>query len=98
MRMVIVALLWLLVLPGAVMAALERFDRAEAELLEAQTIIEGPGIPGWNPLALERQTREVVESFADLYDAWHASEPDAGHDAEAEKWRSRLDHITSDEG
>ena len=28
--------------------------------------------------------------LAELYETWHAAEPDAGHDTKADDWRSKL--------
>ena len=32
----------------------------------------------------------VLEESVWLYDAWHADEPDEGHDVEAAEWRAML--------
>ncbi len=36
-------------------------------------------------------TRGVAGELADLYESWHRSEPGAGHDASASRWRERAD-------
>ncbi|HRQ73504.1 MAG TPA: hypothetical protein PLU35_10790 [Phycisphaerales bacterium] len=44
------------------------------------------------------RTTGNVRSLADFYGAWHAAEPDAGHDATALQWRARLAEITDEGG
>lgn len=36
------------------------------------------------------RTIGAIQQLADLYDAWHAAEPDSGHDASATTWREKL--------
>jgi hypothetical protein len=36
---------------------------------------------------------EAGERVLWLYDAWHAAEPDAGHDARAAEWRAELENL-----
>jgi hypothetical protein len=36
------------------------------------------------------QTTRAINLLIELYDAWHAAEPEGGHDAAAEQWRSRI--------
>ncbi|MBU0638545.1 MAG: serine/threonine-protein kinase [Planctomycetes bacterium] len=35
--------------------------------------------------------RGVLRSSVELYDAWHAAEPDKGHDTKAAEWRAKLE-------
>ena len=35
-------------------------------------------------------TKQAIESFVNLYTAWHEAEPDKGYDAKAEEWRAKL--------
>jgi serine/threonine protein kinase/tetratricopeptide (TPR) repeat protein len=68
---------------GRALLALARYLEAEAAMLEAHAILvavfgEGHALPAG-----------VAGYLADLYDAWHAAEPDAGRGADAEAWRAR---------
>ena len=74
---------------GRTLAAMKRFAEAEPELLEAyEGAIESRGSD-------HGDTKQTVKALAELYDAWHDSAPDQGHDAKAAEWRARLD-ATSD--
>ena len=47
-----------------------------------------------NPDAIPKQyredrQREALERIVNLYESWHAAEPDAGHDVKAAEWRVR---------
>ncbi len=75
---------------GRTLAALKRFKQAEAELLEALAMFEHPGGPITNRPWFERYSSELTEGFAELYEAWHAAEPDAGHDARATEVQARI--------
>ncbi len=66
------------------LAAMERFAEAEERALEAHAIFEAALGPA------HARTIGIIREIADLYDAWHAAEPDAGHDARAAEWRARL--------
>ena len=63
---------------------MERFEQAEAELVEAQEILAAALGPA------HARTLPMMRAFAELYDAWHAAEPDQGHDAKAAEWRAKL--------
>jgi eukaryotic-like serine/threonine-protein kinase len=66
------------------LTAMARFAEAEERVLEAHAILESAlGQDHVHTIAFIRQ-------HADLYDAWHAAESDAGHDAKAVEWRSKL--------
>jgi eukaryotic-like serine/threonine-protein kinase len=69
---------------GNTLVSMERFDEAETHLLEALTIFEAALGPDHD------RTISVITQLADLYDAWHEHEPDAGHDERAAEWRARL--------
>ena len=36
-----------------------------------------------------KRTINCTERLADLYDAWHAAEPQGGYDARAAEWRAK---------
>jgi len=74
------------------LAALGRYAEAEALALEAVATAESYFGPHGG------RTSELVLFVADLYNAWHAAEPDAGHDAKAAEWRARLDAPSVGEG
>jgi non-specific serine/threonine protein kinase/serine/threonine-protein kinase len=40
-----------------------------------------------------KRVNEAGERVVWLYDAWHAAEPDAGHDARAAEWRAELENL-----
>jgi len=64
------------------LAAMERFQHAEAELVEVQAIIAAAPEPGG------ARTLAMMKAFVELYDAWHAAEPGEGYDAKAAEWRA----------
>ena len=72
------------------LTALQRFEPAEAELVEALAMFEHPGGPVMNRPWFERYSSKLTEGFAELYEAWHTAEPDAGHDAKAAEVRARI--------
>ena len=39
---------------------------------------------------------EAIQRVVDLYDAWHAAEPDLGYEAKADEWRAKLPPRASD--
>ena len=60
--------------------ALERFEDAEAVLLEAHALCKGELGPA------HERTGMAARQVAKLYGFWHEAEPDAGHDAKANPW------------
>jgi len=70
---------------GLCLSGLDRYNEAEADLVEAYEILMGSVGPE------NEYTIGVVESFADLYTAWHEAEPDKGYDAKAAEWRAKLE-------
>ncbi len=73
------------------LAAMERFAEAEERYLEAHALFEAALGPDHD------RTTANIRSLADLYNSWHAAEPDAGHDAKAAQWRARLPAPANDE-
>jgi serine/threonine protein kinase/tetratricopeptide (TPR) repeat protein len=70
---------------GRTLAALQRFIEAEAAVLEAyEGFLDTLG-------ADHQRTKDAAEALVDLYDAWHAAEPDKGYDAKAAEWRAKLE-------
>jgi tetratricopeptide (TPR) repeat protein len=69
---------------GQTLLKLHRWAEAEAELTQAWGVLEQ------NPRSPAKQKQAVLTCFCELYDAWHAAEPDAGHDAQAAEWRAKL--------
>jgi serine/threonine protein kinase/tetratricopeptide (TPR) repeat protein len=66
---------------GQARAAIGEFDEASANLTEAFDLVMGAnGAIGV----------DVLTALVKLYDAWHAAEPDQGHDVEAAEWRAKL--------
>ena len=76
-------LIWAFLWPHAqTLVALERFEQAEAELVELQEIIA--------VLPEPPNARSPLTPLVGLYDAWHAAEPDQGYDAKAAELRAKL--------
>lgn len=69
---------------GGTLLKLHRYQDAEEALVEAYEILMGSVGPE------NQYTIGAVESFADLYTAWHEAEPDKGYDAKAAEWRAKL--------
>ncbi len=80
---------WFLIDHARTLTALKRFEPAEAELLEALAVFESPIVPVPGP-PFEPLVSELAATFAELYETWHAAEPDAGHDANAAEVRARI--------
>ncbi|XHC25088.1 serine/threonine-protein kinase [Phycisphaerales bacterium ac7] len=70
---------------GRALEELRRYGDAADSMLEGHAILTKAR--GEDDV----QTRRVVGYLADLYDAWHQAEPDAGHDTSAAEWRAKLD-------
>ncbi len=66
--------------------SLELARYAEATTLagEAYTILEAARGPD------HERTIAAVEVLVEAYDAWHTTDPTAGHDAQADRWRKKL--------
>ena len=75
---------------GNTLLALHRYEDAEEALEEAYEILMGSVGPE------NEYTIGLLESFADLYTAWHEAEPDKGYDAKAAKWRAKLPEPAND--
>ena len=69
---------------GASLAGQGMLAEAEPMLLEGYAGLKD------NPSASDIRKREALERIVELYDAWQAAEPDAGHDAKAAEWRAKL--------
>jgi len=69
---------------GACLTKLERWTEAEAQLLASQR-----DLATWN--SDHPDAGRAAQLLGELYDAWHAAEPDAGHDAQAAEWRAKLE-------
>jgi hypothetical protein len=64
--------------------AASQFGDAETTLLEAHQIMTTVGnAPQWDPV-------HAFDELVQLYGAWHAVEPDKGHDLKAAEWRVKL--------
>jgi len=80
----------LLIILGDIRTDAGDFAAAEEDFLEAHEILSRPGVsPKWSP-------EDLPGGLVKLYDAWHAAEPDAGHDTQAAEWRVRLAQVTAD--
>jgi serine/threonine protein kinase/Tfp pilus assembly protein PilF len=67
---------------GVTLSKFGRYSEAEAMLLEAHAILKSA--LGAN----HGNTVKAAQALVDLYDAWHAADPDGGHDAKAGTWRA----------
>jgi hypothetical protein len=71
--------------PGFAGKALrDRLSEAEALLTKVYDALSRV------PQPPNRLFESVLQGLAELYDVWHAAEPDQGHDAKAAQWRTRL--------
>ena len=75
----------LLGLLGSARAALGQFEDAQRNLVEAHAILDAAPKGG----AAAGEAREMARRVADLYQRWHAAEPDAGHDGRSAEWMLR---------
>jgi non-specific serine/threonine protein kinase/serine/threonine-protein kinase len=66
------------------LVVMERFEQAEAELVEAQEIFATAQWPA------HASSNIAITALAELYDAWHAAQPDQGYDARAGELRAKL--------
>ena len=82
---------WMLASYARVLTPLGDFEQAEALLLEAEARLADTSVPLRSDVDLADTTLNVTEAFVELYEAWHAVEPDAGHEARAVPWRARLE-------
>ena len=69
---------------GQTLLGLERYDEAEAELLEAYAIFE----PALGPE--HEWSVRVVTTLVRLYGELDEARPGAGYEAKAEAWQARL--------
>lgn len=69
---------------GACLTDLRRFQEAERELLEAQSVLEQRAAPGHERII--RNLRRLVQ----LYEAWNRVAPAAAKENELQKWQERL--------
>ena len=70
---------------GKVLTGLERFAEAEEQLLAGERIVrEAQGVPAGG-------YKGPVKALIDLYEKWHAAEPDQGYDQKAAEWRAKLE-------
>lgn len=66
---------------GQALATLDRFGEAEGSMLEAHGIYTAALGAG------HERTGEIAAHIAELYESWHAVEPDQGYDRLAIRWR-----------
>ena len=80
------------VVQGECLTGLGQWAEAESSLLDGyQGLHENPdAIPGQIRVV---RLREALERIVNLYEARHAAEPDAGHDAKVAEWREKLDEL-----
>ncbi|MHC5028805.1 MAG: tetratricopeptide repeat protein, partial [Planctomycetota bacterium] len=76
---------------GRILIAMERFGHAEEQLLQVQGMLEDTAVPIQNVTWFKKESIRLAEAFVDLYEGWHAAEPDAGYGAKAAEWLVRLE-------
>jgi non-specific serine/threonine protein kinase/serine/threonine-protein kinase len=69
---------------GEARTGVGEYTGAESTLLEAHGLL----VAGFGEK--HKRTLKCIERLTRLYDAWHAAEPGAGHDAQAAAWRAKL--------
>jgi eukaryotic-like serine/threonine-protein kinase len=73
---------------GRAHVSLGEYEAAKANLDESDAVLnEAAGVSA-------RDRHEVLIGFVELYDAWHAAEPDQGYDSKAAEWRRKLTAAT----
>ncbi|TVQ60959.1 MAG: serine/threonine protein kinase [Phycisphaerales bacterium] len=82
------ALARLLLNLGVARSGIQDFHAAEAKLTEAYTLF----LNAMGPTS--HRVQQCVEALITLYTAWHASEPQAGHDATIVTWTKTLQDAT----
>jgi len=71
-----------------------KLREAEPLLLDAwKRLKEDPNVPLAAATGGTSRRQAALERIVKLYDAWHAVEPDVGHDANATKWRAELEKL-----
>ncbi len=70
------------------LVALGRRAEAEPLLLDAAAQCEQ------SEASRRMHWQSVMKAVVELYDAWHAAEPDEGYDAKAAEWRTKLNEST----
>lgn len=72
------------------LAELEEFTRAERLMLEAHEVyVDALGSDHY-------ATIQMMEAFAEIYDAWHQSVPGGGHAESRDRWLARIDAVRSE--
>jgi serine/threonine protein kinase/tetratricopeptide (TPR) repeat protein len=70
------------------LVAMKRFEDARNPALEAYSILVAKRGVG------HKRTQKAMTNFVDLYNGWHKTEPEAGHDKSAAEWQAKLDALT----
>ena len=66
---------------------LRRFEDAQAPALEGYSILEA------RYGATHKRTQKAIHNLVDLYNGWHKTDPEAGHDKSAAEWQAKLDAL-----
>jgi tetratricopeptide (TPR) repeat protein len=72
---------------GKILTDEGRLAEAEPLLLDAEKNYDPPHMDA----CLRTVKLEIIERLAELYEAWDAAEPGAGHAEQAVEWRAMLD-------
>ena len=79
---------------GRILTARHKFEDAERELRKARELFEDEDLQRRYPiLKTGNRARPVAEAFVELYEAWDAEVPGAGHAEQAAEWRNRLEAL-----
>jgi hypothetical protein len=70
------------------LVALGRFKDAQGPALEGQSILET------RLGAAHLRNQKAIHNLVDLYNGWHKTDPEAGHDKSAAEWQAKLDALT----
>jgi hypothetical protein len=76
---------------GEARVGLGEYPAAEKTLLESYALLSA----GFG--ADNERTLKTVNRLIELYDAWHAAEPDKGYAAKASEWRAKLPQPADEE-
>ena len=76
---------------GVYLTLLGRCRSATSDFAAAQTnLTEAYAILSEDEDATARNRNDVLDGLVELYESWHAAEPDQGHDEQAAQWRAKL--------
>jgi serine/threonine protein kinase/tetratricopeptide (TPR) repeat protein len=72
---------------GRAQIAMNMYDVAQSNLLEANSILQGLQVPMLN------ERKMAISYLVELYQSWNAAEPGRGFDIQAKDWQAKLDEL-----